>query len=487
MSRPNLAYGDGQLGLFTDLYELTMAQAYFRQGMVAPATFSLTVRGYPPDRGYLVSAGLEDALDYLGGLGFDGEAVGYLRSLGIFGADFLEFLRGLRFTGGVRAIPEGRLFFADEPVLEVTAPIVEAQLAETYVINQLNLQTTLATKAARCVWAARGRGIADFASRRTQGSDAAMKMARASYIAGFGSTSNVLAARQYGIPPAGTMAHSFISSFPSELAAFRAYAECFPDRTVLLLDTYDTLAGAWNAVAVGKELEAAYPEDAGRRLAAVRLDSGDFGELSRRVRRVLDDAGLGYVKVLVSGGLDEYAMEGLAEGGAPVDLFGVGTKAGVSADAPWSDMVYKLVGFDGRPVMKLSEGKVSLPGAKQVFRRRGVAADSDSDSGEGLSGDVIGLEGEVGPAGAEALLREVMVGGERTEGPATAGELRDRFREEFAALPERFKVLRRPPRFPVAVSSRLQRLTAETRAAAELANVSGESDWGGGRGIYGDA
>ena len=483
MSRPNLAYGDGQLGLFTDLYELTMAQAYFRQGMGAPATFSLTVRGYPANRGYLVSAGLEDALDYLAGLRFDGEAVGYLRSLGIFGADFLEYLRGLRFTGGVRAIPEGRLFFADEPVLEVTAPIIEAQLAETYVINQLNLQTALATKAARCVWAARGRGIADFASRRTQGSDAAMKMARASYIAGFASTSNVLAARQYGIPPAGTMAHSFISSFPSELDAFRAYAECFPDRTVLLLDTYDTLAGVWNAVVVGKELEAAYPDDAGRRLAAVRLDSGDFGELSRKVRRVLDDAGLGYVKVLVSGGLDEYAMEGLVEGGAPIDLFGVGTKAGVSADAPWSDMVYKLAGFDGRPVMKLSEGKVSLPGAKQVFRRRGGMAELDSDSegaGGWLSGDVIGLEGEAGPAGAEALLREVMVDGERTEGPATAGELRDRFREEFAALPERFKVLRRPPRFPVSVSSRLQRLTAETREAAELANVSGESDWGGG-------
>lgn len=468
MSRPNLAHGDGQLGLFTDLYELTMAQAYFRAGMAARATFSLTVRDYPPDRGYLVSAGLEDALDYLARLRFDGEAVGYLRSLGIFGEDFLEYLRGARFTGSVRAIPEGRLFFANEPVLEVTAPIIEAQLAETYVINQLNLQTALATKAARCVWAAQGRGIADFASRRTQGSDAAMKMARVSYMAGFASTSNVLAARQYGIPPAGTMAHSFISSFPSELAAFRAYADCFPDRTVLLLDTYDTAAGAGNAVAVGKELEAAYPDDAGRRLAAVRLDSGDYGALSRLVRRALDDAGLGYVKVLVSGGLDEYALEALVQGGAPVDLFGVGTKAGVSADAPWSDMVYKLACFDGRPVMKLSEGKVSLPGEKQVFRRR------DGADGAGvLSGDVIGLRDEAGPAGAEALLQEVMVDGARTESPATAGELRDRFREEFAALPERFKVLRRPPRFPVAISSRLEGVTAQTRAAAALVNSPG--------------
>ena len=471
MSRPNLAQGDGQWGLFTDLYELTMAQAYYAQGMGGAATFSLTVRSYPPDRGYLVSAGLEDVLDYLSGLRFDGEAVGYLDSLGIFGADFLEYLRGLRFSGSVRAMPEGRLFFAEEPVLEITAPIIEAQLAETYVINQMNLQTALATKAARCVGAAQGRGIADFASRRTQGSDAAMKMARASYIAGFASTSNVLAARQYGIPPAGTMAHSFISSFPSELDAFRAYADCFPDRTVLLLDTYDTMAGARNAVAVAKELEAAHPGDGARRLAAVRLDSGDFGRLSRQVRRALDASGLDYVKVLASGGLDEYELEALVQGGAPIDLFGVGTKAGVSADAPWSDMVYKLVCFDGRPVMKLSEGKVSRPGAKQVFRRRGP---------DGLAGDVIGLQEEAGPAGAEALLREVMVDGARVAPAVAPGELRERFREEFAALPARFKMLRQPPQFPVSLSARLQRMTAEVRAEAVRFNVPGESIRGGG-------
>lgn len=481
MSRPNLAYGDGEWGLFTDLYELTMAQAYHAQGMRGAATFSLVVRSYPPNRGYLVAAGLDDVLDYLSGLRFDGEAVGYLGSLGIFSADFLEYLRGVRFTGSVRAMPEGRLFFAEEPVLEITAPIIEAQLAETYVINQMNLQTALATKAARCVWAAQGRGIADFASRRTQGADAAMKMARASYIAGFASTSNVLAARQYGIPPAGTMAHSFISSFPSELDAFRAYADCFPDRTVLLLDTYDTMAGVWNAAAVAKELEAAHPGDAGRRLAAVRLDSGDFGRLSRQVRLALDDSGLDYVKVLVSGGLDEYEMEALVRDGAPIDLFGVGTKAGVSADAPWSDMVYKLVCFDGRPVMKLSEGKVSLPGAKQVFRRRGPGSESgDGGLGDGLMADIIGLQEEPGPAGAEALLREVMVNGARVGPAVEPGELRERFREEFAALPARFKNLRRPPRFPVSLSSRLQRMTAEVREEAVSANVSGESPRVGG-------
>ena len=462
MSRPNLAYSEGQLGLFTDLYELTMAQAYFQQGMHQPATFGLTVRSYPPNRGYLVSAGLDDVLDYLAGLRFDDDSISYLGSLGMFTAEFLDFLKGVRFTGTVRAVPEGRLFFADEPVLEVTAPIIEAQLAETYVINQVNLQTALATKAARCVWAAQGRGIADFASRRTQGSDAAMKMARASYIAGFASTSNVLAASHYGIPPAGTMAHSFISSFPSELEAFRAYSQSFPDRTVLLLDTYDTVAGAWNAVSIAKELESE-----GHRLTAVRLDSGDFAALSRQVRDILDREGLDYVRILASGGLDEYELETLVQAEAPIDLFGVGTKAGVSADAPWSDMVYKLVCFDGRPVMKLSEGKVSLPGAKQIFRRR-------NEDGT-LSGDIVGLQEEPGPVDAEPMLEEVMAGGVRTGPSAPLADFRNRFRDEFAFLDSRFKDLRRPPQFPVSISPRLQRMTAEVREEAVLTNVSGES------------
>jgi nicotinate phosphoribosyltransferase len=461
MSRPNLAYSDGQLGLFTDLYELTMAQSYFVQGMHQPATFSLTVRSYPPNRGFLVSAGLDDVLDFLTQLQFDDDAILYLRSLGIFSDDFLEFLKGVRFTGSVRAVPEGRLFFADEPLLEITAPIIEAQLVETYVINQMNLQTSLATKAARCVWAAQGRGIADFASRRTHGSDAAMKMARTSYIAGFASTSNVLAASHYGIPPAGTMAHSFISSFLTELDAFRAYAECFPDRTILLLDTYDTVTGAFNAVNIAKELEAD-----GHHLAGVRLDSGDYASLSRQVRHVLDDHGLDYVRILVSGGLDEYELDVLVNAEAPIDLFGVGTKAGVSADAPWSDMVYKVSYFNNRPVMKLSEGKMSLPGAKQIFRRTNDGV---------LTGDIIGLEEESGPVGSEPLLREVMSSGIRTEHTPRLGELRDRFQCEFTMLDTRFKDLRRPPKFPVAVSSRLQRMTAEVREEAVLTNVSGET------------
>ncbi len=458
MTAPKFPLPGEDLGLFTDLYELTMSQAFFRQGMSATATFSLFTRTYPPNRAYFVSAGLEDVLDYLSNLNFSGRAIDYLRAMGIFSDDFLEFLRGVRFTGSVRAIPEGRLYFTDEPAVEITAPLIEAQLVETFIINQVNLQSMLATKAARCVWAAQGRGIADFASRRTQGTDAALKMARASYIAGFSSTSNVLAASIYGMPPAGTMAHSFISSFPSELDAFRAYAASFPTRTVLLVDTYDTIAGTWNAVQVAKEMEAD-----GHHLTAIRLDSGDFDQLSRQVRKILDDSGLDHVKILASGGLDEYELETLVNNGAPIDLFGVGTKAGVSADAPWSDMAYKLVCFDGRPVMKLSPDKVSLPGAKQVYRTK--------HSSGMFAKDIIALDDEELPGGLP-LLEEVMKDGRRTGPPTALEDVRMRFQEDFSDLDERFKVLKNPPRFPVSVSGKLERLTAEVREKALGVNVS---------------
>jgi nicotinate phosphoribosyltransferase len=449
MSNSKLPLPPEDLGLFTDLYELTMAQAFFNQGMFSPATFSLFIRNYPPDRAYFVSAGLEDVLDYLSNLRFSYAGLGYLRSTGIFTDGFLDYLGELRFTGSARAIPEGRLFFVNEPVIEITAPIIEAQLAETFIVNQINLQSLLATKASRCVWAAQGRVLSDFASRRTQGVDAALKMARCSYIAGYQSTSNVLAARRYGIPPAGTMAHSFVSSFTSETAAFRAYAKAFPDRTILLLDTYDTLLGARRAVEVAKELEAG-----GHRLLAVRLDSGDFDVLSREVRRILDGADLEYVRILASGGLDEHEVEALVQGKAPIDLFGVGTKAGVSADAPWSDMAYKLVCYDGRPVMKLSTGKVSLPGAKQVFRFHG--------GGGHFAQDVIGLQ-EESIAGGTPLLAPVMAEGRRTGAEPALGEVRERFREDFGRLDDRFKALRNPPHYPVEVSARLERLTGEVR------------------------
>ena len=447
MSRLPLPTED--LGLFTDLYELTMTQVFFRQEMFAPATFSLFIRRYPPNRAYFVSAGLEDVLDYLAAFRFEDAALDHLRSVGRFTEDFLNYLASLRFTGSLRGIPEGRLSFANEPLLEITAPLIEAQLVETYVINQMNLQVMLATKAARCVWAAQGRPLSDFASRRTHGTDAALKMARCSYIAGFQSTSNVLAAKRYGIPAAGTMAHSFVSSFTTEIAAFRAYADVFPDSTVLLLDTYDTVEGAWNAVHVAKEMEAE-----GHRLRAVRLDSGDFDSLSRQVRRILDEAGLEYVQILASGGLDEYQLDALVQLAAPIDSYGVGTKAGVSADAPWSDMAYKLVCYDGRPVTKLSDGKSYLPGAKQIYRV--------SDPMGRFSRDIIATEDE-GLPGGEPLLEPVMSDGRRTGPWPSLEEMRQRFIEDFQRLDGHFKVLQSPPHYPAAYSSRLEKLAAETR------------------------
>lgn len=444
-----LGWSGDELGLFTDLYELTMAQVFFEQGMFSTATFSLFIRNHPPNRGYMVFAGLEDVLEYLEGLSFDGERVEYLRTEGIFSEEFLEYLAGVRFTGSVRAMAEGRLFFPDEPVLEVTGPIIEAQLVETYIINQVNLQSLQATKAARCVWAAQGRRISDFGSRRAHGIDAALKMARSGYIAGFESTSNVLAAKRYGIPASGTMGHSFVSSFPSESMAFGAYAQSFPARTVLLLDTYDTIAAAHKAVRTGKELEAH-----GERLAAVRLDSGDLEGLSRNVRQILDGAGLEYVEILASGGLDEGVVERLLRNGAPIDIFGLGTMVAVSADAPWSDMVYKLVQYDAQPVMKLSEEKAYRPGAKQVFRF--------SDAAEQLERDVIGLEDEA-PAGGEPLLTPVMAEGRRTGRAPPLEEVRETLRQEFAEIPERYKRLEDPPDYTVSISRGLQELSSQVR------------------------
>ncbi len=450
MAESRLGWSGDDLVLFTDLYELTMAQVFFDQGMFAPATFSLFVRNYPPNRGYMVFAGLEDVLEHLEGLSFNGDKIEYLRGQGIFSDEFLEFLAGVSFTGSVRAMAEGRVFFAGEPAVEVTAPIIEAQLAETYIINQVNLQSLQATKAARCVWAAQGRRISDFGSRRSHGVDAALKMARSGYIAGFESTSNVLAARRYGIPPAGTMAHSFISSFPSESLAFGAYARSFPGRTALLLDTYDTLTAAQKAVRTARELETQ-----GQRLAAVRLDSGDLDGLSREVRQILDEAGLDYVEIIASGGLDEGDVERLVENRAPIDVFGLGTKVTVSADAPWSDTVYKLVQYDGQPVMKLSQEKEHRPGSKQVFRF--------SDSAGRLHGDVIGLEDEA-LDGGEPLLTEVMAGGRRAGHSPDLADIRETFRREFGKFPAEYKELKDPPTYPVSVSEALADLTAQVEA-----------------------
>ena len=437
------------LALLTDLYQLTMAQSYFRESQSGLATFSLFIRSYPANRGYFVAAGLRDVIDYLEDFSFDTSSLDYLSSLRLFTDDFLHFLSGVRFTGDVWALAEGRILFADEPMLEVTAPIIEAQIVETFIINQINLQTLIATKAARCVQAAGGRPLVDFALRRTHGTDAGMKVARASYMAGFAGTSNVRAGKLYGIPPVGTMAHSFVSSFASEIDAFRAYAASFPNHAILLIDTYDTLRGAHNAVQVAREMAAR-----GQRLQGVRIDSGDLASLAREVRKIFDEAGLTAVKIVGSGGLDEYDLAAFTEANVPYDSYGVGTKMGVCADAPWTDTAYKLVEYDGRPVLKLSTGKRSWPGKKQVYRVL-------DDQGQ-LSMDIIGLRGEE-IAGAQPLLEQVLCGGRTAGRLATLEDARTLCRDELTRLPKIYQALIDPARYPVSFSTALHSL----RAAAE--------------------
>jgi nicotinate phosphoribosyltransferase len=433
--------------LLTDLYQLTMAQAYFHSGQRAPATFSLFIRSYPPNRGYFVAAGLSDVLDFLEQFKIDSEAIDYLSSRRIFADDFLDFLKDVRFTGQVRAIPEGRLFFKDEPVLEVTAPIIEAQIIETFIINQINLQSLIATKAARCVHAAGARAVVDFSLRRTHGIDAGMKVARSSYLAGFAGTSNVLAGQRYGIPIVGTMAHSFVSSFEHERDAFRAFVASFPDQSILLIDTYDTVSGARTAVEIAREMAAR-----GQQLQGVRIDSGDLAKLALEVRKVFNEAGLPEVKIVGSGGLDEYDLKTFSDAQIPYDSYGVGTKMGVSADAPWSDIAYKLVEYDQRPVLKLSTGKISLPGGKQVFRL--------SDNQGYLKKDIIALQEEQVPE-AEPLLKTVMAEGKFVAPLPSLDESRLTFLSEFVKLRESIKSILKPEHYPVEQSIGLQKLYLE--------------------------
>ena len=437
--------------LFTDLYELTMAAACYRAGLRATATFSLFVRRLPPERGFLLAAGLEDVLEYLRALRFTPEALGWLGSLGRFDAAFLDHLAGLRFTGEVRAMPEGTVVFAEEPLLEITAPLIEAQLVETAVINLIHLPTLVASKAVRSVLAAAGRPLAEFGLRRSHGTDAGMKAARAAWIAGFESTSNVLAGKLDGIPLSGTMAHSFVSAFGDELEAFRAYARAHPDSCVLLIDTYDTIAAAHKAVQVAAELAAR-----GHRLAGVRIDSGDLDQLSRAVRRVLDDGGAEDVPIIVSGGLDEDDVARLVSAGAPIGAFGLGTRIDTSADAPSLDLVYKLVRVDGRDVLKLSTGKESWVGPKAVHRF--IGADGR------VARDRLAAADEPVPPGAVTLLSPVMERGELLRPHPTLQEIRSRAADQVAALPEPVRRLSGAGEYPVEISPVLRARQAAARA-----------------------
>lgn len=448
-----------EVALATDLYQLTMGASYAALGMDRLATFSLFVRDLPPERAFLVVAGLEEAIARLAALRFDRAALGHVAALPSVRRDFVERLAALRFTGEVRAVPEGRVVFRGEPLLEVRAPILEAQLAETLLLNAVHFPTTVASKAARCVAAAPRMALFDFGLRRAPGLEGGLAAARAAYLAGFTGTSNVLAGIRYAIPVMGTVAHSFVEAFPTEIEAFRAFARTFPGPVTLLIDTYDTLRGARHAVTVARELAAS-----GVRLAAVRIDSGDLAAQSRAVREVLDAAGLGEVRIIVSGGLDEYGLAALAAAGAPIDACGVGSRVATPADAPILDMVYKIVEYDGTPRLKLSPGKATLAGAKQVWRRR--------DAAGRLAGDRIATRDEPPPGpGWEPLLETVVTDGEPGPQP-TLTESRERSRAEVAALPEALRGLDARAAYPVELSPALlerhRRTVAEVRAREGL-------------------
>ncbi len=452
--------------LVTDLYELTMAASYLDEGMSGEATFSLFIRDYPEFRSYFVSAGLQRLLEVLECLRFEAGSIEYLKSLGMFSAGFLEYLRGFRFSGTVRAIAEGRIFFSQEPVLEVTAPLIEAQVIETLVMNTIQAETLFASKAARVFHAARGKGLIDFGMRRAHGVDAALSAARASYIVGFMGTSDLLAGRIYGIPVFGTMAHSYVTSFDREIDSFLAFAKTFPNNTIFLIDTYDTVAGAKKAVAA-----AGIMARTGGKLLGVRLDSGDLAGLSRQVRQILDRAGFHDVKIMASGGLDEFELEAMAGEGAEIDVYAVGTKVDVSADAPYLDIAYKLVDYDRKPVLKLSSGKKTWVGKKQVLRFYDAAGKMHHDR----LCMTPGVEGG-GAESGEPLLELVMKGGKRVRRPETLGEIRARFSSEFERLPEKYRALRATEKYPVEVCESLQNLdqkTAEEKKRLEVDSVLG--------------
>ena len=421
-----------------------MAASYLRRGMTGPATFSLFVRRLPNSRGFLVCAGVEECLDFLAGFQFREEDLRYLRDIMGMDAKTVAAFAAMRFTGDAWAVPEGRVVFAGEPILEVTAPIAEAQVVETYLLNQVTLHTTIASKAARAVIAARGRPLVDFSFRRTQGIDASMAVARSALMVGFTATSNVEAARRLDVRSSGTMAHSYIEAFDTELEAFRAYGEDFREIATFLVDTYDTVDGVRNAITAIAQLQLDGQ-------LAIRLDSGDLLQLSRQARQLLDSAGLSRVGIFASGGVDELLIDELLSAGAPIDAFGVGTKMGVSEDAPYLDTAYKLVQYGERPIMKLSPEKTSTPGRKQVFRSTG-----------GEIEDVIGLREEPVPAGCEGLLISVMEGGTRTGQRGALDEARERFRADLARLPAATLALRTPTPLEPSYSAELQRLVTST-------------------------
>ena len=438
--------------LLTDLYQLNMMQAYLDRGETKAAVFEFFVRKLPRDRGFLIAAGLEQVLGFLEQLRFTREELDWLGNTGRFGKNFLDHLAELRFSGDVHAMPEGTVFFADEPILRVTAPLPQAQLVETRVINLLQFQSMIAAKAARMVLAAPGKRLVDFGLRRAHGAEAGLMAARASYIAGFAGTATVLADKRFGIPIFGTMAHSYIQIHDDETQAFENFARARPKNLILLIDTYDTEAAARKVVALAPKLKAA-----GISIAGVRLDSGDLIALSNKVRRILDESGLTEVTIFASGGIDETVIRDIIRSCAPIDGFGIGSSLTTSSDAPGLDCVYKLEEYAGLPRRKRSAGKETWPGRKQVWRRLG---------GDGrMAGDVLSLEQDEQPG--EPLIELVMQGGKRIGSAPTLDQIRARAARGLERLPEPVRKLEPGASYPVEVSKTLKCLAADVDARME--------------------
>jgi nicotinate phosphoribosyltransferase len=443
--------------LLTDLYQINMIQAYLDHGDTATAVFELFVRSLPARRGFLVAAGLHQALDYLETLRFSPVDIAWLKGTGRFNNNLLDYLAAFRFTGDVHAMAEGTAFFVNEPILRVTAPLPQAQLGESRLINILHFQSLIAAKAARCVLAAPGKLLVDFGMRRAHGAEAAWFAARASYLAGFAGTATMLAGQSFGIPLYGTMAHSFIEAQDDEAAAFEIFARARPDNVVLLLDTYDTEAAAHKVVALAPRLKAS-----GIAIRGVRLDSGDLIALAKSVRAILDHGGLQDVTIFASGGLDEDELAAFTRAGAPIDGFGVGTSLTTSSDVPAIDCVYKLQEYAGVPRRKRSEKKATWPGRKQVWRRY--------DAAGRMVGDRIGLDDAASIVAADAgsernraepLLDCVMRDGRRLAPSPSLEQIRSHTRRELERLPEALRRLEPGATYPVEIGEDLIKLAEE--------------------------
>jgi nicotinate phosphoribosyltransferase len=436
--------------LLTDLYQLTMLQAYFDQGMEETAVFEFFVRKLPAQRNFLVAAGLEQALTFLQNLQLTGEELEWISGQGAFSPAFVRYLEELRFTGDVHAVPEGTVLFPNEPILRVTAPLPQAQLVESRLINLLHFQTLIASKAVRSVLVAPNKLLVDFGLRRAHGAEAGLFAARASYLAGFAGSATVLAAPLFGVPLFGTMAHSFIQAHDDESAAFEHFARSLPENVILLIDTYDTEAAAEKVVRIAPKLERE-----GIKIKGVRLDSGDLAEHAFRVRRILDDGGLRHVTIFASGSVDEYALDRLLHRNAPIDGFGIGTHMDTSADAPYLDCAYKLVEYGGKARRKRSEGKVLWPGRKQVYR---------SYDQEGfMQGDVLSLEND--QREGEPLIQPFMTKGQRVSAREALDKLRGRALDQIKRLPKPLRTLEYAPEYPVIVSNAIRELAREVDAA----------------------